>query len=81
MVMLTSGFYSALTAYFVITPYITNNLGLRHEWEAWVSVAYLGLIISTFYGVARVMMAELCPEGDENGWFSIFQLADKGSSW
>ncbi|GJJ79119.1 MFS transporter, UMF1 family [Entomortierella parvispora] len=81
MVMLTLGLYSALTAYFVITPYITSNFGLRHEWEAWVSVAYLGLIISTFYGVARVMMAELCPEGDENEWFSIFQLADKGSSW
>jgi len=41
----------------------------------------MGLIISTFYGVARVKMAELCPEGDENKWFSILHLTDKGSSW
>jgi len=34
MVMLTLGLYSVFTAYFVITPYITNNLGLRREWEA-----------------------------------------------
>ncbi len=46
-----------------------------------MSVVYLGLIISTFFGVAKVMMAELCPEGEENEWFSLFQLADKGSSW
>ena len=81
MVMFTLGLYSILTAYFVITPYFTNKYGLRHEWEAWISIVYLGLIISTFFGVARVMMAELCPEGDENEWFSLFQLADKGSSW
>ncbi|KAF9354466.1 Autophagy protein 22 [Mortierella sp. AD094] len=81
MVMLTLGLYALLTAYFVIPSYFTTRFGLRHEWEVWVSVVYLGLIISTFYGVARVMMAELCPEGDENEWFSLFQLADKGSSW
>ncbi|KAF9901586.1 Autophagy protein 22 [Linnemannia zychae] len=81
MVMLTLGLYMALTAYFVITPYFSVTYGLRQEWEAWVSVVYLGLIISTFFGVARVMMAELCPEGEENEWFSLFQLADKGSSW
>ncbi|KAG0264841.1 Autophagy protein 22 [Mortierella polycephala] len=81
MVLFTLGLYSLLTGYFVITPYFTTEFGLRHEWEAWISVVYLGLIMSTFYGVARVMMAELCPEGDENEWFSLFQLADKGSSW
>ncbi|KAF9136743.1 Autophagy protein 22 [Mortierella sp. GBA39] len=39
---------------------------------------------STTYGLRQdweVMMAELCPEGEENEWFSLFQLADKGSSW
>ncbi|KAF8929992.1 Autophagy protein 22 [Dissophora ornata] len=81
MIMLTLTLYAILTAYFVIPSYFTTSFGLRHEWEAWVAIAYLGLIISTFYGVARVMMAELCPEGDENEWFSLFQLADKGSSW
>ncbi|KAF8981395.1 Autophagy protein 22 [Entomortierella lignicola] len=81
MVLLTLGLYVILTAYFVIPSYFTTRFGLRHEWEVWVSVVYLGLIISTFYGVARVMLAELCPEGDENEWFSLFQLADKGSSW
>ncbi|KAG0022259.1 Autophagy protein 22 [Entomortierella chlamydospora] len=81
MIMLTLGLYALLTAYFVIPSYFTTRFGLRHEWEVWASVVYLGLIISTFYGVARVMVAELCPEGDENEWFSLFQLADKGSSW
>ncbi|KAF9186227.1 Autophagy protein 22 [Haplosporangium sp. Z 767] len=72
MVMFTLGLYSLLTGYFVITPYFTAEFGLRHEWEAWISIVYLGLIISTFYGVARVMMAELCPEGDENEWIGPF---------
>ncbi|KAF9575607.1 Autophagy protein 22 [Mortierella alpina] len=81
MIMLTLALYFILTAYFVVPTYFTTDFGLRHEWEAWVSLVYLGLIISTFYGVARVMMAELCLEGDENEWFSLFQLADKGSSW
>ncbi|KAF9114907.1 Autophagy protein 22 [Mortierella sp. AM989] len=81
MIMLTLGLYTLLTAYFVIPLYFTTRFGLRQEWEAWIAITYLGLIISTFYGVARVMMAELCPEGDENEWFSLFQLADKGSSW
>ncbi|KAF9275397.1 Autophagy protein 22, partial [Mortierella alpina] len=81
MILFTLGLYTLLTVYFVVPMYFTNSFGLRHEWEAWVSVVYLGLIISTFFGVARVMMAELCPEGDENEWFSLFQLADKGSSW
>ncbi|KAF9920890.1 Autophagy protein 22 [Linnemannia zychae] len=81
MAMMMLGFYTALTAYFVITPYFSMEYGLRQEWEAWISITYLGLIISTFLGVARVMMAELCPEGEENEWFSLFQMADKGSSW
>ncbi|KAF9099404.1 Autophagy protein 22 [Mortierella sp. AD031] len=81
MAMLTLGLYTVLTAYFVITPYFSTLYGLQQDWEVWVSVVYLGLVISTFFGVARVMMAELCPEGEENEWFSLFQLADKGSSW
>ncbi|KAG0340903.1 Autophagy protein 22 [Podila horticola] len=81
MVMLTLGLYALLTAYFVIPGYFTTSFGLRHEWEAWCAIAYLGLIISTFFGTCKVMMAELCPAGDENEWFSLFQLADKGSSW
>ncbi|KAF9962152.1 Autophagy protein 22 [Mortierella alpina] len=81
MLGFTLALYCVLTAYFVVPTYFTTSFGLRHEWEAWVSTVYLGLIISTFFGVARVMMAELCPEGDENEWFSLFQLADKGSSW
>ncbi|KAI7818947.1 autophagy-related protein 22-like protein [Gamsiella multidivaricata] len=81
MILLTLGLYGILTAYCVIPSHFTIELGLRYEWEAWAAIMYLGLIISTFYGVARVMMAELCPEGDESEWFSLFQLADKGSSW
>ncbi|KAK3815324.1 MAG: autophagy-related protein 22-like protein [Benniella sp.] len=81
MMLLTLGLYMVLSAYFVIPSYFTKEFGLRHEWEVWFAAAFVGLIISTFFGVARVMMAELCPEGDENEWFSLFQLADKGSSW
>ncbi|KAG0228957.1 Autophagy protein 22 [Mortierella sp. GBA43] len=81
MMMLSLVLYTVLSAYFVVPSYFTTSFGLRQEWEVWVATAYMGLIISTFFGVARVMMAELCPEGDENEWFSLFQLADKGSSW
>lgn len=81
MMMLTLVMFSIQAAYFVVPPYFTMGFGLRHEWEVWVAAAYQGLIISTYFSAARVMMAELCPEGDENEWFSLFQLADKGSSW
>ncbi|ORZ26337.1 autophagy-related protein 22-like protein [Lobosporangium transversale] len=81
MLMLTIGLYAILTSYFVIPTYFTTTFGLRHEWEVWITIVYLGLIISTFFCASRVMMAELCPEGDESEWFSLFQLADKGSSW
>ncbi|KAG0087591.1 Autophagy protein 22 [Podila epicladia] len=37
--------------------------------------------VNTVTALLYVMMAELCPAGDENEWFSLFQLADKGSSW
>ncbi|KAF9582680.1 hypothetical protein BGW38_010891 [Lunasporangiospora selenospora] len=81
MFLLTVGLYIVSTAYFVIPTYFTVEFGLRQEWEAWAATVFVGFIVSTFYGAARVMLSELCPEGDENEWFSIFQLADKGSSW
>ncbi|KAF9195862.1 hypothetical protein BGZ50_003123 [Haplosporangium sp. Z 11] len=81
MILLCLAFYVLLMAYLVIVPYFTDNFGLRVVWEGWACTVYIGLIISTFYSSMRVMLSELCPEGDENEWFSLYLLADKGSSW
>ncbi|KAF9106957.1 Autophagy protein 22 [Mortierella sp. GBA35] len=82
MILLCLGFYTLLMAYLVIIPYFTNNtVGLKTVWEGWSCTVYIGLIISTFYSSMRVMLSELCPVGDENEWFSLYLLADKGSSW
>ncbi|KAG0279239.1 hypothetical protein BGZ97_009608, partial [Linnemannia gamsii] len=81
MILLTLGFYTLLMAYLVIVPYFTEKAGLRTVGEGWACTVYIGLIISTFYSSMRVMLSELCPVGDENEWFSLYLLADKGSSW
>ncbi|KAF9429966.1 Autophagy protein 22 [Podila epigama] len=81
VILLVLFLYGVLLAYLIITPYVTRQFGLRQAWEGWAVTAYIGLIISTFYGCMRVMLSELCPEGDENEWFSLYLLADKGSSW
>lgn len=81
MILLCLGFYSLLMAYLVIVPYFTDKAGLRTVGEGWACTVYIGLIISTFYSSMRVMLSELCPVGDENEWFSLYLLADKGSSW
>ncbi|KAF8978510.1 Autophagy protein 22 [Haplosporangium bisporale] len=81
MIMLTLFLYALLLSYLIIVPYFTKSLGLRQTWEGWACTVYIGFIISTFYSSMRVMLSELCPEGDENEWFSLYLLADKGSSW
>ncbi|KAF8921725.1 Autophagy protein 22, partial [Dissophora ornata] len=81
MILTTLGLYAVMMTYFVVAPYVTENAGLRNSWEGWASVIYIGLIVSTFHVSSRVILSELCPEGDENEWFSLYLLADKGSSW
>ncbi|KAF9158750.1 Autophagy protein 22, partial [Actinomortierella ambigua] len=81
MIFITLIMYVMITLYIVIPDLFTTTFGLRHDAEAWVAVCYVGLIISTFFGCLRVMMAELCPLGDENEYLGLFLLCDKGSSW
>ncbi|GJJ72775.1 MFS transporter, UMF1 family [Entomortierella parvispora] len=81
MILICLGLYGLLMVYLVCTPYFTNKFGLRNAWEGWACTVYIGIIISTFYSSMRCLLSELCPEGDENEWFSLFLLADKGSSW
>lgn len=81
MVILCLGLYGLQMTYLVVLPYFTDKAGLRTMQEGWFNVLYYGIIVSTFYGSCRVMLSELCPPGDENEWFSLYLLADKGSSW
>jgi UMF1 family MFS transporter len=81
MIFLCLGLYALLMLYFVLTPFITDKLGLKTVTEGWVCTMLIGLVISTFFSSTKVMLSELCPENDENEWFSIYLLADKGSSW
>ncbi|KAG0210585.1 Autophagy protein 22 [Mortierella sp. GBA30] len=81
MIMLCLGLYAILMTYIVVVPYFTNKAGLRVAAEGWGCTIYIGLVVSTFYSSTRVLLSELCPEGDENEWFSFYLLADKGSSW
>ncbi|ORZ10588.1 autophagy-related protein 22-like protein [Lobosporangium transversale] len=81
MILMTVGFYVVFLCYLAIVPYLTDNLGLRHKGEGWFCYVYTGLIVGTFYASTRAMLSELCPEGDENEWFSLYLLADRGSSW
>jgi MFS-type transporter involved in bile tolerance (Atg22 family) len=81
MILLCLALYAILVLYIVVAPMVTKNLGLKSKTEGWVCTLYMGLIISTFYSSTRVLLSELCPENDENEWFSLYLLADKGSSW
>lgn len=81
MILLCLTLYAILMLYFVVAPMVTTNLGLKSRTEGWVCTLYTGFIISTFYSSTRVLLSELCPENDENEWFSLYLLADKGSSW
>ncbi|KAK3837125.1 MAG: autophagy-related protein 22-like protein [Linnemannia elongata] len=81
MNMICLGLYIVELVYLVGAPYFTTSFGLRNVWEGWFFMGYNGFIISTFFGSCRVMLSELCPPGDESEWFSLYLLADKGSSW
>ncbi|KAG0041584.1 Autophagy protein 22 [Gryganskiella cystojenkinii] len=81
MILICLGLYGLLMVYLVVVPYFTDKFGLRSAWEGWACTIYIGIIISTFYSSMRCLLSELCPEGDENEWFSLYLLADKGSTW
>lgn len=81
MNMICLALYIVELVYLVGAPYFTTSFGLRNVWEGWFFMGYNGFIISTFFGSCRVMLSELCPPGDESEWFSLYLLADKGSSW
>ncbi|KAG0220342.1 Autophagy protein 22 [Mortierella sp. NVP41] len=81
MVLLCLALYGLQTVYLVVVPYFTENFGLRTIHEGWFNVLFFGVVVSTFYSSSRVVLSELCPPGDENEWFSLYLLADKGSSW
>ncbi|KAG0369833.1 Autophagy protein 22 [Gamsiella multidivaricata] len=81
MILLCLALYTLLIAYLTIVPFFTDKFGLKTVGEGWACTLYIGLIISTFYSSTRVLLSEMCPEGDENEWFSLYLLADKGSSW
>ncbi|KAF9084647.1 Autophagy protein 22 [Mortierella sp. AD031] len=81
MTMICLGLYFVQLVYLVGVPYFTQSFGMRNVWEGWFMMAYSGFVISTFFGSSRAMLAELCPPGDESEWFSLYLLADKGSSW
>ena len=81
MNMICLALYIIELVYLVGAPYFTTSFGLRNVWEGWFFMGYNGFIISTFFGSCRVMLSELCPPGDESEWFSLYLLADKGSSW
>ncbi|KAF9932808.1 Autophagy protein 22, partial [Modicella reniformis] len=81
MIFICLALYALLMLYFVLAPLVTNKLGIKSTVEGWICTMFIGFIISTFYSSTRVLLSEICPEYEENEWFSLYLLADKGSSW
>ncbi|KAF9931847.1 Autophagy protein 22 [Linnemannia zychae] len=81
MILFCLVIYGIQMLFIALAPYFTDKVGLQTAPEGWFHILFQGFVASTMYGSCRAMLSELCPEGDENEWFSLYLLADKGSSW
>ncbi|KAN0097164.1 Autophagy-related protein 22-like protein [Tylopilus felleus] len=58
----------------------THKFGFRNPWEYWAYNVVVGLFQAPYYAYSQTMMAELCPPGFDNMFFSLFNLSNRASS-
>jgi len=64
-----------------IVGFFTDKVGLRTKAEFWAVAVLYGLNLGSAQSFARSMFGDLIPAGHEAGYFSLYEITDKGSSW
>lgn len=64
-----------------IVGFFTDKVGLRTKAEFWIIAVLYGLNLGSAQSFARSMFGDLIPAGHEAGYFSLYEITDKGSSW
>ena len=71
----------ALIPIWGVVGFFTDKVGLRTKAEFWIVAVLYGLNLGSAQSFARSMFGDLIPAGHEAGYFSLYEVTDKGSSW
>lgn len=80
--MVVSALFSiSLLPIWGLLGYVSNSIGFRNSWEAYLLAIWFGLNLGAIQSFSRTLFCELIPPHRESEFFSFFELTDKGSSW
>jgi UMF1 family MFS transporter len=60
--------------------FFSKSFGVRNGWEIIVVAVWYGCHLGAYQAFSRAIFATLVPRGKESGFFSAYELTNKGSS-
>ncbi len=54
---------------------------LSERWEAWILGAAIGFVLGGTQAMSRSLYSQMIPKGRESGFFSFYEISEKGTSW
>jgi MFS transporter, UMF1 family len=54
---------------------------LSERWEAWILGAAIGFVLGGTQSLSRSLYSQMIPKGRESGFFSFYEISEKGTSW
>jgi MFS transporter, UMF1 family len=54
---------------------------LSEQYEAWILGAAIGFVLGGTQSLSRSLYSQMIPKGRESGFFSFYEISEKGTSW
>ncbi len=54
---------------------------LSEKYEAWILGAAIGFVLGGTQSLSRSLYSQMIPKGSESGFFSFYEISEKGTSW
>ena len=71
----------ALVPAYGLLGLVSPTLGYRYFYELYVGVAVYGFAVGSLQAFSRSAFAAMIPEGQEDMFFALYNVTDRGSSW
>ena len=71
----------ALVPAYGLLGFISPVLGYRYYYELYAGVALYGFTVGALQSFSRSAFAAMVPEGQEDLFFALYNVTDRGSSW
>ncbi|KAJ3200557.1 Autophagy protein 22 [Entophlyctis luteolus] len=79
--LIQSSFCALIPAWGILGLFPSLSIGYKQKIEFFVAAGIHGLFTGATQSSCRSLFAQLLPAGEEAQYFSLYQIADKGSSW